>query len=519
LFTIPGLLFIDTPGHAAFTSLRKRGGALADIAILVVDINEGFKPQTKEAIEILRSSKTPFIIAANKIDLISGYNKKQEFLLQDIQSQSPQVITSVEKKMYEIVGELHENFQMNAERFDRVDDYTQTIAIVPCSAMQKIGIAELLMVVTGMAQKYLEDNLEINVSGPAKGTVLEVKETKGLGFTIDAIIYDGTLKVNDTIVIGSLNEPIVTKVRALLEPAAMSEMRDKKSDFINVKEVSAATGVKIAGPYLDGVTSGMPIVVANENLNEVKEKIQSQIEDVLIETEDKGIIVKADSIGSLEALLQILKEENISVAKASVGSITKKDIAGAESSFEKEPLDGVIIGFNVANVPAPDNIKILTGDIIYQLLDDLKEWREKGKERLEAAELKNLLRPCKLQFMKNHTFRQSHPAIIGVDILQGVLKSGVTLMKEDGSNVGMVKEIKSDKDNLSEAEKGKQVAISLPGVTVGRQINEGDILISALSDENFRQLKKLKKYLKDNEIVVMKEIAVIMRKQNPVWGV
>ena len=74
---IPGLLVIDTPGHEAFTSLRKRGGALADIAILVVDINEGFKPQTIEAVNILRQCKTPFVVAANKIDLIPGWNSKE----------------------------------------------------------------------------------------------------------------------------------------------------------------------------------------------------------------------------------------------------------------------------------------------------------------------------------------------------------------------------------------------------------------------------------------------------------
>ena len=263
-FSIPGLLFIDTPGHAAFTSLRKRGGAMADIAVLVVDINEGFMPQTKEAVEILRSTKTPFVIAANKVDLVPGY--KEGYLLQDLKKQSKNVQEAVDKRLYELVGQLHSDFNMTSERYDRVNDYTKQVAIVPCSATADIGIAELQMVVTGMAQRFLGKELNVNVSGPARGSVLEVKEEQGLGTTIDVIIYDGTLDVNDTIVIGGLKGPIVTKIRALLEPAPMAEMRDKKSDFRRVDHVTAATGVKIVAPALETVLAGMPVLEVHGDL-------------------------------------------------------------------------------------------------------------------------------------------------------------------------------------------------------------------------------------------------------------
>src|SRR3989339_35626 len=107
-FTIPGLLFIDTPGHASFTSLRKRGGNLADIAVLVIDINEGVKPQTVESIEILKHYKTPFVIAANKIDLISGWKSSDESLLVNINKQSQNLQHVLDTKLYEIVGKLAE---------------------------------------------------------------------------------------------------------------------------------------------------------------------------------------------------------------------------------------------------------------------------------------------------------------------------------------------------------------------------------------------------------------------------
>ncbi|MBW2977979.1 translation initiation factor IF-2, partial [Candidatus Woesearchaeota archaeon] len=338
-FTIPGLLFIDTPGHAAFTALRKRGGNLADIAVVVIDINEGIMPQTKEAIEILKSYKTPFIVAANKIDLIPGFKHKEgKPILQTIQEQDPKVITQIETKLYELVGKIHE-MGFESERFDRVENHTKQIALVPTSAVTGDGIPELLMVITGLAQKYLEECLKCDTEGQAKGIILEVKEEKGLGTTIDVILYDGNLKKNDTIVIGSLTQPIVTKVRALLEPAPLAEIREKKTKFKPVQRVTAATGVKISAPELENTTAGMPLLSATpETLEKAKAEVQKEVEEVLIETDKSGVIVKADTLGSLEAVDKLLKEKQITIRKASIGNVSKKDISEAESIYEKDPL-------------------------------------------------------------------------------------------------------------------------------------------------------------------------------------
>jgi len=523
-FTIPGLLFIDTPGHAAFTSLRKRGGNLADIAILVVDINEGFKPQTIECIEILKNYKTPFVVAANKVDMIAGWKEQKGSVLQGITKQDAKVQTVVETRMYEIVGKLHE-FGFPSERFDRVGDFTKEIAIVPVSAKTGEGIPELLMVVTGLAQRYLEKCLECDTTGPAKGTILEVKEEKGLGKTIDVIIYDGTIRVNDTIVIGNVDEPIVTKVRALLQPMPLAEMRDKKAKFRGVKEAVAATGVKISAPNFENVIAGMPIKVAtNETLEQVKEDIQAEVAEVIIETEKEGIMVKADTIGSLEAIVGMLKSKGHHIRKATVGELSKKDIAEAESSLEKNPLNAVILNFNTTVSEEIDNfakehkIKIVNSEIIYELIDSFEKWLEEEKKRMEAKELEGLVKPCKMRIMPNYVFRQSNPAIVGVDVLIGSLKIGTPIMK-DGKDISVVKSIQHEKDTLSKIEAGKQVAISLPHVTVGRQINENDTLYAGIPEPDFRKLKELKKLLKQEELDVMKEIAQLKRQQNPLWGV
>ena len=519
--TLPGLLFIDTPGHAAFTHLRKRGGNLADIAIVVVDINEGIKPQTVECIEILKHYKTPFLVAANKIDLLPGWQTKKEALLACIQKQPESVQRLLDTKLYELVGKLSQ-YGFNSERFDRVDDFTKQIAIVPVSAKTGEGIAELLMVMAGLAQKYLAGELEVSEKGAAKGTILEIKEDKGLGKTMDAILYDGMLKEGDTIVVGSLGEPIVAKVKALFEPLPLEEMRDRKSKFKRIKKVTAATGVKISAPGTEEAVAGMPLRSAKaEDVERVKEEIQKEVEEVLLETDPEGLVIKADSLGSLEALMTLLREKHIQIRKASIGNITKKDIADADSCGEKDPLMAVVLGFNVSLLPGVQSspVKVLTDAVIYTLIEKFEEWQDTERKRQETSELDVVTKPCKIQLMKGYVFRQSNPAVVGVDVLMGTLKVGTTLMKKDGHALTTVKGIQMDQENIEKAEKGKQVAVSLDRVMVGRQIVEGDVLYSYVSEEDFRKMKELKQHLNQQDKDVLKEIASIMRKENPLWGI
>ncbi len=519
--TIPGLLFIDTPGHAAFTTLRKRGGSLADIAILVVDVNEGFKPQTIEAIEILRSYKTPFVVAANKLDLLPGYRHKHDGLLLDLGAQSPEFQQLLDKKLYELVGQFYERFQMNAERFDRVTDYSKELAIIPCSALKNHGIAELLAILAGLAQRYLEQRLSVSVDGPAKGTILEVKESVGLGVTADVIIYDGTLRRNDTIVIAGLDAPLVTRVRALLEPVPLAEMRDKKAKFRPVNEALAATGVKIAAPDLDKAIPGMPLRGASSpaEIEAAKRSLQQELDEVAIETDEEGVVIKADTLGGLEALSKLLREDGVPVRKASVGPVSKRDIADAEANHETDPFTAVILGFNIPDAESTARVRVFTSPVIYRLIDAYKEWKATALQEAQRAAMAELTAVCRLEILQNCLFRQSNPAVVGVEVLQGTLKTGTLLMKPDGTRVAHVKEIQQDGKSLSKADRGFQVAISLPGATCGRHINEHDLLLTELTEDEFRTYKEYKDILTAEQKTLLKEIAEIKRKQNPVWGV
>ncbi len=507
--TIPGLLFIDSPGHEAFTTLRKRGGSIADIAIVVIDINDGEKPQTKEVIEILKNSKTPFVIALNKIDMLTGWRSNPDIpIIKNISEQSDDVRLRFERKLYEIVAAISAR-GINSDRFDRVDDYTKKVAIIPTSAKTSEGFPELLMILSGLAQKYLEESLKINVEGPAKGTILEVCEEKGVGKVLDAIIYDGTIKVNDNILIGVCDgEPIKTKVKCLFNL--------DKGKVVEEKEVHAAAAVKISASDLDEVIPGMPIRVCNQDEEKIKEELKSEIEEVEIETDNEGIIVKADTLGSLEALTALLRDKNVKIKKAKVGAINKQDIA--EASSELNDLNKVIVGFNVKVLEQDKDVKIITNDVIYKIIDNVTDWIENFGRVLEEKDLEGLVRPFKIEVMKNHIFRISNPAVVGVDILAGTVRSNTPVMK-DGKKLCELKEIQDAGKSIGEAGMGKEVAVSFPGVMCGRQLKEGDILYSDIPESDFRKLKKLKKYLNEDEIQALKEIAELKRKDNPTWGI
>jgi len=529
-FKIPGLLFIDTPGHEAFTSLRKRGGNLADIAILVVDINEGFKPQTMEAFEILKNYKTPFIIALNKIDLIDGFIVRDELkdksLIENLAAQSQEVQQKIEGKLYETVAFISERFGMESERFDRCD-FTKQIAIVPCSAKTGIGIPKLLMVLTGLTQRYLEQNLSCNIdtNSKSKGTILEIKNVEGTGLCIDAIIYDGIMRVNDILIIGGLNKPIVTKVRGLFEPKTVTDMRDKKTKFNSMKDVTASTGIRITAPDVEEALAGMPLISIPSNsskqiIEECENSVQKEIDEVIVETDKEGIVVKADTLGSLEALVKLLKDKNISIRKATLGNITKKDITDAESNFENDPLESVILGFNIIcdSSIKSDKVKIINSNIIYKLIEEYESWKLAESKRIEQKELEGLVRPCKIEYL-HYTFRASNPAVIGIEVLCGTLKAGTTIMDSEGNTLSAVKEIQKNKESVNSIIKKEQAAIALPGITAGRQIKEGDIFYSYMPENDFRKIKTLTQYLGKEETALLKEIAEIMRKNNPVWGI
>ncbi len=517
-FTVPGLLFIDTPGHHAFTTLRARGGSLADIAILVVDINEGFRPQTHESINILRQYKTPFVIAANKIDAINGWQRTSEVAAQRIESQRPMTKRLFEEKLYDLIGVIFDK-GFESDLYYNIKDFTKTIPIIPVSAKTGEGVPELLMILVGLAQRFLEEQLK-SETGPAKGTVLEVKEDVGLGTTVDAIIYSGVLKKEDTIILGTRDQPLVTKIKALLKPKPMDEIRDPRERFDSVKEVHAACGIKISAPDLDQVVPGAPLRVAVGNEAELIQEIQQQSQ-VKIDLDKDGLYIKADTIGSLEALVKESREKGIHIRKVDIGNISKRDIT--DTAAVNNPLDRVIFAFNVKMLPeakeeaATTDVTVFNEDVIYTIIENYDDWLSRKKEELEKKRREDYTHPGMIKFLPEYIFRVSHPAVIGIRVLGGRIKVDMRLMDQDGKTIGNIKGMQSENKPIAEAIQGQEVAISIEGVTVGRQIKGGDIFYTDIPESDAKKLRLLD-VLNEDEKDVLNKILDIKRKTNKFWG-
>ena len=518
--TLPGLLFIDTPGHEAFTSLRRRGGSISDMAILVVDVMKGFEPQTIESIEILKSYKTPFIVAANKIDLINGWIDSGSTLFSDaLKRQTSAVEQALNEKVYELIGRLSE-LGFTSDIYSNVKDFKKELAIVPVSAKTGEGIAELLMLVAGLSQRFLEARLNIEVRGPARGSILERKEVRGFGDVIDVILYDGTLRVNDTIAFATPNGVATTKVKAILKPNPLSDIRDAKSRFTSISEVAAASGIRVNATGLEDAMPGSPLIqVVDESY---KDEIKTDIGNVF-EVDKKGVLLKADSIGSLEAITKLFHSEGLEISRKGLGNVTKNDVSNAFAINTVDPLNAVIVAFNVkidedaAEAARDSNVRIISGNIIYKLIDDYKLFLEQRKKASIKSLEEMVTFPGKIEVLPNSCFRASHPAIFGIRIIAGSIKPGCTLIGATGERIGKIKGVQNEKTPLKEAKRGEMVAISIEGPTFGRQVNENQILYTRISESDYKILKKeLAELMSDEDAKLLEEIIGLERNDGEV---
>ena len=523
---IPGLLVIDTPGHEVFANLRMRGGSAADIAIVVADVNKGFEVQTVESIEILEKRKVPFVIALNKIDQIPGWNNtKSIFISEQIKAQGNDMISTLDEKIYTVVGSLS-RLGYNSEAFWRIKDFTKEVAIVPVSAAKNIGIPELMAVLVGLAQQYMTKKLERH-EGETKGIVLEVKDELGLGPSANIILIDGVLKQGDRVVVAKRDNAIVTKVKALLLPKPLDEMRDPRDKFRPVDHVVAAAGLKITSPELDGVLAGSPLYVLKDGEDEgrLRSLVESEIKAAIIRTDSNGIVLRCDTIGSLEATVDLLRKDKIPIQSADIGHITRRDVLAASAVKEKDRYIGVILGFNVRVLDEAEReasergIKIFNEKIIYNLVRSYTDWVSYQKEHEDSILFNEISPVCKFQFLKGYVFRRNDPAVFGAEILIGRLRQKVPVINENGKKIGSIHQIQEGGKNLSEASIGTQVAVSMKEPVIGRQINEGDIFYTDLTSKEAKLLlESFSHRLGPEEQEVFQHILSKKRETDPSFG-
>lgn len=526
---VPGLLVIDTPGHEVFANLRARGGSAADIAIVVVDVNKGFEAQTIESIDILKKRKVPFVIALNKVDMVAGWRGSGRFISEDVKKQEASVQTLLDEKTYMVVGTLS-RLGFPSEAFWRVKDFTKEVAIVPVSARSGVGIPELLAVLVGLAQQFMAKKLERH-GGPAKGIVLESSEEVGLGPSANVILLDGTLHQGDTIIVGKRDGAMATKIKALLLPKPLDEMRDPRDKFKPVTEVVAAAGLKITSPELEGVLAGSPLYVydqknGEEELEHLKSLVESEIKTAIVSnTETSGVVLKCDTIGSLEAITDLLQKAHVPIRMADIGNITRRDVVEAVAVKENDRYLGVVLGFSVkvlddAQKEAQDReVKIFNEQIIYNLVRSYTDWVSYQREHEESILFNELPPICKFQFLKGFIFRRNDPAVFGAEIQVGKLKQKVQVINEEGKKVGTVHQIQDSGKAIEEAAVGMQIAVSIKEPTIGRQINEGDIFYTDINSRQAKQLlERFNHRLNEKEKEVLNMLVAMKRKSDPTFG-
>lgn len=510
---VPGMLVIDTPGHESFTNLRSRGSSLCDVAILVVDLMHGLEQQTIESLTMLRKKGTPFVVALNKVDRCYSWKSCKDAPIRDALAQQAEgTIQEFRSRADEAKLQLAEQ-GVNSNIYWEMgeDDWMSSdfVPLVPTSAISGEGVQDVLLLLCQIAQRKLWRQLMWCAN--LQCTVLEVKAIDGMGMTVDALVVNGHLKEGDRAVFCTLDGPVVAEIRGLLTPPPSREMRIK-SEYIHHKEIKGAIGVKLIGNGLEKVMAGTPIMVVgpDDEVEDIKSEVMADLTSLQekLSTDKRGVMVQASTLGALEALLQFLREETkppIPVSAIGIGTIHKRDVTRISVMNEKGCSEyATILAFDVPVekearelAEGEAKVRIFTADIIYHLFDQFTRFMEElnEKRREDAAAVAVFPSICKI--LPQHIFNQKDPIIIGVDVMEGILKVGTPLCVPmlGGLHIGIVTSIEMNGREQDTAKKGQSVAVKIvndsnPTLTYGRQFDASHSLYSTLTRASIDALKK-----------------------------
>ncbi|KAK4207337.1 hypothetical protein QBC37DRAFT_96668 [Rhypophila decipiens] len=513
-FKVPGLLIIDTPGHESFSNLRSRGSSLCNIAILVVDIMHGLEPQTLESMKLLRDRRTPFIVALNKIDRLYGWKKIDNNGFQESLALQNKAVQNEFRNRLEQTKVAFAEQGFNSELFYENKSMAKYVSLVPTSAHTGEGIPDMLKLIVQLTQERMVGSLMY--LSEVQATVLEVKAIEGFGMTIDVILSNGILREGDRIVLCGVEGVIKTNIRALLTPAPLKELR-LKSAYVHNKEVKAALGVKISAPGLEGAIAGSRLLVVgpDDDESDLEEEVEADLATLFsrVEKSGRGVSVQASTLGSLEALLDFLKDCKIPVANVGIGPVFKRDVMQCGIMLEKAKDYAVMLCFDVkvdkeAQAYADEQgIKIFTADIIYHLFDQFTKHMDELLEKKKEESKLLAVFPCVLSPVA--VFNKTDPIVIGVDVVEGQLRinTPIAAIKTDPTTgaktvvaLGRVTSIERDHKQIPVCKKGQPsvaIKIEMGGhqPTYGRQLEEKDMLYSQISRASINCLKEF--YRKD----------------------
>lgn len=453
---IPGLIWVDTPGHGSFTHSRKKGSQFADLAVLVIDITSGLQPQTEEALNILKESQTPFIVALNKIDKLPRWNGS----LCDINDKFE---SELKNSAYEIAGSLH-NFGFDANLHTEVSDFSKTISLVPISALKDEGIGNLCEIIVGLSQEYLNTQISNN-NKEINANILDIREEKGYGKIVDIILYSGEISVGDVVFINNHKGNFKTTVNKIL-----------KNNNGDINEKNKLSSADIGSVLLDSnseLTSSSTITSEPSEID-----VSRQIDSI---TNECGIVVSTNSVDSLIPIIEEFQKNDYKVNSGSIGKITKYDVI--EASTMNDEHNKCVVGFNVKptnnalNFAQTEDVKLIYDSVIHNIVDEYNKYYKRIQNK-NSISIENEILPCEIEILPDLIFNKGEPAIFGVKIARGVLKKNSEIRnKSDNRVVGKVKNIKHQNNDVDTVESGKKCSIEIEGCKFGRDISEDQELL------------------------------------------
>jgi len=476
---IPGIMFIDTPGHQCFTNQRMCGVNISDLVIVVVDIFKGIEKQTMECIELLKSTKTPFIVAANKMDRIYGWKEppihkrdKPIHLKQTFKNQSKKVNKEIDRLLNDVELSFATN-GLNARRYFKNQNMKEFISIVPMSAKTGDGVPDLLALINMLTSKFFKKKLTISTEFTSGIFLESVKDIK-TGELISSIVTNGQLQTSHKVIFidgkNEVSEAIVKQIyQGTIKTSTLDASNDCKIRFKNNQSVK--TGSRFF------------VFSSNEDRTKYHSLLEKDIENdkmtLDLEYDKVGLFLNAPTVGMGIALYNLCKSKNYKVAGINVGEVKKVHIMKTATA-NLNPIDkddeiynkrhSTILAYDVdvskelAEFAKNSNVFILQGDIIYHLVDEYTR-RVDELDNLIKERHKSILPSCNLSIIEQFVFIKRNPIIMGVKVKNNPLQSGMLLettsLKGDKIILGKVVSIQKDKKELDEGEVGSEVCIKI----------------------------------------------------------
>ena len=515
-YKVPGLIVLDTPGHQAFSEIRKRGTKLCNIAIVVIDINDGVKEQTNESIKLLVENKIPFIIVVNKIDTINGWNKTNFLAFKRaLKEQTQEVENSI---IYEKIGDIKYDLQkagINSEYYIDNKKPSSVYSIVPVSSKTKEGLADVLSILIYLSQNWMEKKLIYREK--LKAIVMESKQDKKLGWVLDAMIVNGTIKVGDKLIVNSYSGPKQITVRNLI--------KNQEKEYCN--NIRASGSAKILASNMEKCYTGTNLYLVDNNEKELIQKADEEITNIWsnFSFDDKGLVLIAPTLGELEALYFLTKKEKIPVKNVIISVLTDKTVSRAYSYLENvtDKYNRSILYFGNLNKKEVDSmsnklkefkIELIHSKIVYQLIENFKKYKEDVMKNMKDVLVKEgkIYYPCRLKVLEDHIYMRGgdDDLLFGIRVLKGKLSKNAILIADNGKQIGKITSIQKDKKELDFAKINDEVCIRVEkvnpndeNIVYNRHFNSKNILQSKVDKEMLslfiklfkEELNKDKKYL------------------------